>query len=143
MNKYEKKLTEHQHQAIVITWFDEFCTITPEFAHLYGKLASVPNGAFLAGNAGRRAAQMNKLKAEGLRPGYPDLQLLWPCGSYHGLLIEMKKNQKSTPRENQEEWLDFFCRAGYFATVCVGHTEAEDVIKWYLTEQDNGGLSAQ
>ena len=35
--------------------------------------AHVPNGASLAGNAKRRAMQMNNLKGDGLTPGFPDL----------------------------------------------------------------------
>lgn len=35
----------------------------------------VPNGAVLAGNAKRRAIQMNALKADGLKVGFPDLSI--------------------------------------------------------------------
>lgn len=35
------------------------------------------NGAYLAGNDAERSQAMNKLKAAGMLPGFPDLEILW------------------------------------------------------------------
>jgi len=48
----------------------------------------VPNGAVLAGDAGRRMRQMAALKADGLYPGFPDL-LVYGTGQRIGH-IEVK-----------------------------------------------------
>jgi hypothetical protein len=91
-------------------------------------LAAVPN-------AGKRSARAGaRIKAEGLRPGFPDLVLTLPGRGYHALFIEMKRvgAPASDVRDNQREWLDRLNRNGYCARVARGFKEARDLVLWYL-----------
>ena len=64
--------TEHALQVAVVNW----CRSLEARNIVKERFAAIPNGAFLAGNPGRRAAQASKLKAEGMRSGMPDL-IVW------------------------------------------------------------------
>ena len=69
--------------------------------HLYSKgiwAVHVPNGSVLAGDSGRRARQMNALKADGLRPGFPDLIVYGPQGRIGHLEIK-KEGVKQQPSQ--------------------------------------------
>ena len=68
--------SESQEQITVVRWFD--------LSHrdLKGRLIAVPNGAHLAGSGKQRAAKMARMKAEGLRPGFPDLFLPVPAHGF-------------------------------------------------------------
>lgn len=84
-------------------------------------------------NEGKRSVTVARiLKAMGLQPGFPDLLILEPRGSYHALAIEMKtENGRLT--ENQREWLNKLRDNGYFATACWGADEAITVINTYMS----------
>jgi hypothetical protein len=50
-----------------------------------------PNGAHLAGVGSAKFKQMGALKGDGLKPGFPDLILLWPVAK--GCFIEVKREK--------------------------------------------------
>ena len=83
-------------------------------------------------NEGKRSPMVARiLKAMGLKPGFPDLLILEPRGSYHALAIEMKtKNGRLT--EKQREWLNKLRDNGYLALACWGADDAIKVIKQYM-----------
>lgn len=112
--------TEHDEQKAVVKWFDL------QYPALRGRLAAVPNGGQ------RHPAVAAKLKAEGVRKGYPDLQLLVPHNGHHGLIIEMKRIRVSRIEPEQLEWLEWFAAMGYRAVVCKGFEAAKSVITDYL-----------
>ena len=116
--------TEHQEQCAVIEWFDM------RYRGLRGRLAAVPNGGL------RHKAVAGQLKAEGVRKGYPDLQLLVPHSGHHGLIIEMKRVRGSRIEPEQLEWLEWFAAMGYRAVVCKGFEAAKGVIEDYLAGFD-------
>ena len=118
--------TEHDHQAAVCDWAARQAVAIPDLGLLY----AIPNGAHLAGTTRQRAAKMNKLKAEGLRPGIPDLCLPVSRHGYHALYIEMKR-PGGKPKDKQANWLDLLSKADNFATVCEGADEAIEVLSWY------------
>lgn len=103
-------------------WFDL------QYPALRGRLAAVPNGG------DRHPAVAGKLKAEGVRKGYPDLQLLMPRGGYHGLIIELKRVKGGRVESEQADWLEWLARQGYMAVVCKGADQARETIKRYLGE---------
>lgn len=59
--------SEHDEQAAFVAWF------RLQFPKIL--IFAIPNGAYLSGTPGQRAAQMARLKAEGLMPGVPDLHV--------------------------------------------------------------------
>jgi hypothetical protein len=64
----------------------------PEVALLH----SIPNGDW------RGPGVAKKLKAEGVKPGIPDLCLPVPRGGYHSLYIELKKGSGSV---RPDQWI--------------------------------------
>lgn len=127
--------TEHEEQATLVEWSATAAARHPEL-HL---LFAIPNGAALAskstGRRGRFSRQAMKLRAEGLRPGVPDLCLPVPRGKYHGLFIEMKRTKGGTLSAEQREWLASLTVQGYCAIRCNGWLEARAAILQYLTTE--------
>ncbi len=116
--------SEHDEQATVVAW----CRMQGgEWALIF----AIPNGMHLAGNSRARAAKMNKLKAEGLAPGIPDLFLPVARGGWHGCFIEMKAGDNK-PTDNQAGWLDKLTTQGYYATACWGADEAIEALTEYM-----------
>jgi hypothetical protein len=116
--------SEHQEQAAVIEWWSYACKGygLPDFA-----LFSIPNGGH------RHKAVAGKLKAEGLRPGVPDLFLAVTRRDAGGLFVEMKSStgHESKPQINVRRYLshDYCCAVAYSAE------EAIEAIKQYLFER--------
>ena len=100
---------EHQEQVRFVTWLE---TKYPKH-----KVFAVPNG----GKRNRIAAM--KLKAEGVRPGVPDLFI--PSLK---LFIEMKKPSGGRVSPNQKIWLDYLSESGYSAEVANGFEEAKKIV---------------
>jgi hypothetical protein len=80
---------ETAEQTAFVAWF--------RLAHPKVLIHSIPNGAYLAGTPAQRAAQMARLKAEGLVEGVPDLHIpAW------NLWVEMKRSRDGRLSEAQE-----------------------------------------
>lgn len=114
---------EHQEQVAVVEWAD--------YQRWNGKrigdyLAAIPNGGH------RHPAVAGKLKAEGVRRGFPDLILAIPITPYHGLFIEMKA-RGGRPSVEQKCWISLLREQGYQAVVAVGADQAIAEIQHYLT----------
>lgn len=77
--KYIELDREHYEQTV---FFNEVYLKYPLHYHL---LASVPNGGK------RDKGERFRLTAEGLKPGWPDTQLMFPSHGYRALFIEFKK----------------------------------------------------
>ena len=117
----ERMMSEATDQMALIEFAARFAERVPELA----RLVHVPNGEHRAkGTAGR-------LKAMGVRAGYPDLLLDVPRGGYHGLRIELKAGKGRTS-DAQTEWIAFLRAAGYAVHVCYGWPAAAIVILEYL-----------
>ncbi len=114
--------SEHQLQAAVISWWGHVCASygLPPFT-----LAAIPNGG------ARDAITGARLKAEGVRPGMPDLCLMAARGAYHGLYLEMKTGDNQ-PSEKQTQILNYLDGAGYKTAVHWDSNKAIDAIKEYL-----------
>ncbi|KKW93883.1 VRR-NUC domain-containing protein [Sphingobium chungbukense] len=65
----------------------------------------VPNGTHLAGDRLARIKQMAALRADGLRPGFPDLILFGKQPLQIGF-IEVKREVGNELSEDQEDWRD-------------------------------------
>lgn len=79
----------------------------------------------------RSEATGRRLKAEGLKPGVPDVCLPIPSCNFHGLYIELKVG-KNKPKDEQIHWLNGLADQGYAVAVCYGWEEAQGVIVNYL-----------
>ncbi len=133
-------ITEHQHQVTVVEWCDLMAR------HKYPMLKwiyAVPNGG------DRHKAVAAKLKAEGVKPGVPDLCLPFPkplvVDSYpealgvdvrpgwHGLYIEMKsKDTKGRVSPEQKEWLEYLEFVGYKVGVAWNADQAIQILEDYI-----------
>lgn len=91
-------------------------------------LTAVPHGGF------RHKATAGKLKAEGVRAGYPDYLLDVPRGQFHGLRIELKRRNASPSdtKPEQVEWHEALRANGYRVEVCKGWEAAWAVVVDYL-----------
>jgi VRR-NUC domain len=114
--------TEHQEQVKVIHWWRHACKVygVPEYA-----LFAVPNGG------SRGVVEAVGLKAEGVRPGVPDLFLAVPRGGLSGMFVEMKAIKgRASPEQT-----DFIASArlrGYRAEFCFGADAAIEAITNYM-----------
>ncbi len=117
--------TEHQEQAEVIKWW--------YVAH--GKYRLPVFALFACPNGGARDAITGSLlKAEGVRPGAPDLILAAPTPAFSGLFVEMKKLDAGKPSDDQRAFIDYLLGVGYSASVHYGAASAIKAIEEYLAE---------
>ena len=99
-------------------------------------LYAIPNGGQ------RTLATAARLKATGVKAGFPDIGLPVACAGYHGLFIELKRartvGKRGTPigggsvQTKQDEWHTKLRNEGYRVAVCHGWLEAADCIANYL-----------
>ena len=124
-------MSEHSEQAAVIQWarINEFRY--PELRWLYSSL----NGIVIPAAPMTRAKIINHMKAEGMKPGVPDLFLPVARRGYHGLFIEMKREDGGTVSPLQKEFMQFAEEQGYLDKVCYGCDEAMEALEWYMKGQ--------
>ena len=124
-DKLAKSGTEHAHQRAFFQWLN-FVQLTGE--HPMARMAfAIPNGGK------RDQITAGRLKAEGVKPGVPDVCYPLPrwAGSlarveFLSLWLEFKKPDEGTPSAVQDEWrIDL--------RVC-GHAVA-NVWSWRLARQ--------
>lgn len=116
---------EHKEQATLIRWWSlqhKFYGL-PEWV-----LAAIPNGGH------RHMITAVRLKAEGVRPGIPDLILLAPRHGFHCALIEMK-SEKGVESEDQKKIRNHLYKEGFCSVVCYGSKEAIRFVQYYLGER--------
>jgi len=83
-------------------------------------------------NIGQR--RMGDLKALGLEPGHADLSFRIPRSGYHGLEIEMKREEpKGVVSPTQKEIHTLLRQQGYKVEVCYSSESAIAVLKEYLS----------
>lgn len=136
------KHIEDEHQKYLIMWADltRIDPVNDVFESIGEYLVHIPNG----GKRDKREA--GRLKAQGVRAGFPDLGFFYPVGDFHGLFIEMKKpivkgQRKPKVEDNQKEWIDRLSAQGYDTAVCFGWHEARMKILDYLFEGKRKGFT--
>lgn len=87
--------TEGEEQATLFHWCEMVKGKYPELQLLF----HIPNGGE------RRKSEAARMKAEGVKPGVPDLFLPVARGGYHGLFIEMKRREGWRISKEQETWI--------------------------------------
>jgi len=125
-------MSEHTEQAEVVSWARDNEFICPELSMLFSTLNGIP---LLGINGRMRATIINRMKAEGMKNGVPDLLFFVARDGYHGLVIEMKvKGNK--PSDKQVDWLEKMTEQGYLAVACWGAEDAIKTISEYLGRKD-------
>lgn len=91
-------------------------------------LTAIPHGG------ARHPVVAAKLKAEGVRKGYPDYLLDVARQGFHGLRIELKRTnaKPSDTADEQHDWHDRLRAAGYRVDLCKGWEDAWRVLCDYL-----------
>jgi hypothetical protein len=112
--------TEHEEQSKLHQWL----------SYRNVNHAAIPNAnamSFLNKNVAIRVT--NKLKAEGMSPGFPDLIVF---ANKYLLIIEMKRLKGGVLSEQQKEWKNIISNYNYCKHfVCNGADEAiKEIQKW-------------
>jgi len=72
-----------------------------------------------------------RLKAQGVRRGFPDLIFPQRRGAFAGLALELKADGGRATRE-QMAWLEAFAAEGWHASMATGLDAALDTLKSYM-----------
>lgn len=113
-------MSEHDEQVALFQWAEFRKGVLPHIERMF----AVPNGGH------RHKATAAKMKAEGVKPGVPDVMLPVARGGYCGLFIEMKFG-RNKPTKKQADWLDYLATAGYCTAVCWDVNDAIETIEDY------------
>lgn len=83
-------------------------------------------------NEGKRSLPLALImKAEGLKPGVPDIFIPWPTPSHHGMFIEFKSKTNKLTKQ-QQDMFDKLTRRGYACQLCYTWIEAASAFTQYL-----------
>ena len=115
--------TEHKEQVALMQWWRLQCKRYGVAEHL---LFAIPNGG------ARNVVTGAILKAEGVRPGVPDLFLAVSRGPFYGMFIEMKRVHNGRLFESQRLFSIDLTRQGYENHVCYGWIQAKECIEEYM-----------
>lgn len=113
---------EGEEQAWLFEWAAYQAGKYPELELMH----HVPNGG------SRNKAEAAKLKAQGVKPGVPDISLPVARGGYHGLYIELKRRRGGRVSAEQSGWIEKLNGQGYCAKELHGWEAAAECILWYL-----------
>lgn len=114
--------TEAQEQRALFRWAAYETGKYPELALMH----HIPNGG------SRDPREAHNLKEQGVKAGVPDIFLPVARGSFHGLYIEMKRQQGGHVEPVQKWWQTELTKQGYRSVICKGFFEARDEILKYL-----------
>lgn len=117
--------SESEEQKAVFEWAAAFERVYPELF----LLAAIPNGGY------RNPREAARLRAEGVKAGVPDMILFVARGGYHGLAIEMKRQRAYKISPKQICWMRRMSEQGWYAVVCQGAVQAQNIITKYLLGQ--------
>lgn len=115
--------SEHAEQSSLMKW----CDLNQQKFPVLKSLFAIPNGGH------RHIVTAMQMKAEGVKPGVPDLCLPYPSNGHHALYIEMKKRVGGRLSDDQKHWRDMLTEYGNLVVVCKGWEAAKDAILNYLT----------
>jgi len=100
----------------------------------YPEVADV-TAAFVNGGA-RDPRYGARLKREGLKNGFPDIGIFYPCGPYHGMFIEFK-SLNGTMRIDQLSIMEKLICHMYKFVVCRSLEEAINETQNYINNSEN------
>ena len=110
---------EDNLQIACVTWF------TLQFPKIAQYLHHSPNGGFRNTREAARSKQM------GVRPGFPDLLLLYPSEKFHYLAIELK-SEKGKQTKSQKKWHEMIQETGNKYVICRNIDQFMTAINDYM-----------
>lgn len=117
---------EAKEQKFLFQWAENMAVLKwPELRLMY----HVPNGG------SRNSIEAVNLKAQGVKPGVPDVFLPVARKGFHGLYIEMKRRRGGILSKYQKEYIEALKEQGYRVEVCKGFHAAADVIEDYMSKE--------
>ena len=125
-------------QSMIITWADY--KLLPR--HLGGAGRTIGDYIVASANGGRRhPREAGRLKKQGVRAGFPDLQLTVANNGYHGLYIELKRPKSrgvtaGAISKEQRVWNKRLNEQGYLAVFSYGFEATVKVIEEYLIDKN-------
>ena len=119
------EVTEHAEQVAVFEWSAYQRKKYPEL----DLLIAIPNGGK------RHIGTAMKLKAEGVKPGVPDILLPVSRHGFNALWIELKVG-KNKPSPNQLYMMHRLTDEGAMCQVCWGAEQAILAIKAYIEDRE-------
>jgi hypothetical protein len=81
-----------------------------------------------------------RMKRAGYKAGFPDIAILEPRGSYHGMFVEIKCGEYARP--HQKEWQKELTKRGYYAIIVPGKFDFWQARK-FLEEQTDKYLRGE
>lgn len=114
--------SEHTHQCEYFNWLHFLSGLPPSITDL---IYAVPNGGY------RRPKEAVRLKAEGVKPGIPDINIDVARRGFHGARIEMKKGDGTLSPE-QVRTHSRLRDAGYFVVTCHSAAAAIEETEYYF-----------
>jgi len=121
--------TEHGQQVALFCYAAIMKRSQPAWRLLY----AIPNGGQ------RSLVTAARLKAAGVRAGFPDIGFPVARSGFHGMFIEMKRpadkltgKRAGTLGEKQKPWHDSLTEQGFLVVVCYTWREAANAIENYL-----------
>lgn len=111
------KISEKEEQKKIF----EYAKYRKELKWLF----AIPNGG------SRNFLEAVSLKAQGVKPGVPDMFLPLARSGFSGLFIELKVGKNKTSK-NQDEFIKDAQLNNYKCEVCYGANDAIKVIEEYL-----------
>lgn len=108
--------SEHIHQATFVNWF--------KLQYPKAIIFAIPNGEL------RAISVANRLKAEGVKSGIPDLCCIFPNGVI--IWVEMKKEKGGTVSEEQKAVHEQFEAMGQAVIIGKGWEDAKEKLQSHL-----------
>jgi hypothetical protein len=93
---------------------------------LFDRLVKIPN------ERGKSGPMTAILTALGMKPGFPDYELLVPLPPYAGLFLEAKRADGGRVDPEQEAWRAALVEFGYHAEICAGAPALIGATRRYL-----------
>lgn len=112
--------SEDAEQAALCNWLDKTKIL----------YYAIPNGKK------RHPIDAAKLKKTGVKTGVPDLCVPIANKKFHGLYLELKKQESFYVSHPQKKWIENLRQNGYFAKVAYGWEHAKEIIEHYLDDRE-------
>lgn len=123
--------TEGRLQEECLLWLNKHYRAAERWFH------HIPNGELRTGRDGAR------LQAMGVKSGVSDTFLPEPCGCYHGLYVELKKDRFATVSTNQKLFIAHARAKGYCVVVLDNLPAFVALIPAYLALGPGQALGAE